>query len=74
MSGCRTEPDFEMPDHRYTLIIPTYNRPQELELLVQFLRRQGADFPVIVLDSSAPAERSRNRSLLESAGSNFAYE
>ncbi len=74
MSGCRTEPDFEMPDHRYTLIIPTYNRPQELELLVQFLQRQGADFPVVVLDSSAPAERSRNRSLLEGAGSNFAYE
>ena len=35
------------------MIIPTFNRPKQLKALLHHLRRQGADFLVIVLDSSA---------------------
>jgi glycosyltransferase domain-containing protein len=36
----------------YTLIVPTYNRPELLARLLGFLGRQGARFAVLVLDSS----------------------
>jgi glycosyltransferase domain-containing protein len=43
-----------MPAARYTLVIPTYNRPEELGRLLRFLAYQQASFPVLVLDSSRP--------------------
>src|SRR6185436_1574729 len=48
---------------RYTLLIPTYNRPEDLGRLLRFLAAQKADFPVRVLDSSRPEAHEQNRAL-----------
>lgn len=45
---------------RYTLVIPTYNRPEELGRLLRFLAHQKAGFTVLVLDSSRPEIKERN--------------
>ena len=45
----------------FTLIIPTYNRPVELERLLAYLGMAGAGFPVEILDSSDAAAAARNR-------------
>ena len=45
---------------KYTLLIPTYNRPQLLERLLRYLERQRASFPILVADSSNPETRSQN--------------
>ena len=44
----------------YTLVVPTYNRPEEFGRLLRFLASQKADFPVLVLDSSRPEVHERN--------------
>jgi glycosyltransferase domain-containing protein len=44
----------------YTLVVPTYNRPEELGRLLRFLASQRAEFPVLVLDSSRPENHERN--------------
>jgi glycosyltransferase domain-containing protein len=46
---------------RYSLVIPTYNRPEDLGRLLRFLAFQKAAFPVLVLDSSRPENAERNR-------------
>ncbi|OGA43806.1 MAG: hypothetical protein A3G24_18120 [Betaproteobacteria bacterium RIFCSPLOWO2_12_FULL_62_13] len=45
---------------RFTLVVPTYNRPVELSRLLAYLARQRAGFPVLVLDSSEPATQEAN--------------
>ena len=45
---------------RYTLIIPTYNRPEDLRRLLGFLAHQQAAFKILVLDSSQPENYERN--------------
>jgi glycosyltransferase domain-containing protein len=52
----------------YTLIIPTYNRPESLGRLLRYLRSQGAQFQIRILDSSRPAERAANRAAIASVG------
>ena len=49
---------------KFTLIVPTYNRPAELARLMEYLARLRADFPVLVLDSSEPATRQANKAAL----------
>lgn len=49
-----------MLEGRYTLIIPTYSRPDDLGRLLRFLARQQAAFRVLVLDSSRPEVQERN--------------
>jgi glycosyltransferase domain-containing protein len=49
-----------MLKNRFTLIIPTYNRPGDLGRLLRFLAYQKATFPILVLDSSTPANKARN--------------
>jgi glycosyltransferase domain-containing protein len=44
----------------YTLVIPTYNRPLLLDSLLTHLEQAGADFPILVLDSSIPETQSKN--------------
>lgn len=55
-------------ERRYTLLVPTYNRPQELGQLLRFLARQGTPFPVLVLDSSRDDVRAANRDAIRAAG------
>lgn len=40
--------------NNYTLVVPTYNRAEDLGRLLRFLERQNAPFPILVLDSSRP--------------------
>ena len=47
----------------YTLVIPTYNRSGQLAALLRYLERNRAAFPVLVLDSSGPDHRQRNRDM-----------
>lgn len=56
---------------RFTLIVPTYNRPMELARLVAYLDRQHPEFLVLVLDSSEPATLEVNRAVVERAGFNI---
>lgn len=49
-----------MAETQYTLVIPTYNRPDDLGRLLRFLAHQEAVFPVLVLDSSRPEICERN--------------
>ena len=44
----------------YTLLIPTYNRPDELARLLDYLVRRRAGFPILVLDSGTPENREEN--------------
>jgi glycosyltransferase domain-containing protein len=46
---------------KYTLVIPTYNRSGQLLRLLQYLKRERADFPIVVLDSSEPEAFSSNQ-------------
>src|SRR5262245_66097893 len=45
---------------RFTLLLPTYNRPEELARLLRYLTRQRERFPVLVLDSSDGPSQERN--------------
>lgn len=49
-----------MSEKRYTLVIPTYNRPDELGRLLRFLAHQRAEFRILVLDSSRSEVKERN--------------
>lgn len=53
-------------NEKYTLIIPTYNRPALLARLLGYLERQRAPFPILILDSSHSDALARNK---ESIGS-----
>ncbi len=46
---------------KFTLIVPTYNRPVELSRLLGYLARQRPNFPVLVLDSSEPSTQQANK-------------
>jgi glycosyltransferase domain-containing protein len=52
----------------YTLIIPTFNRPSLLGTLLAHLRRSGANFPIIVLDSSADEVKQQNAVAIANSG------
>lgn len=45
---------------RFTLLVPTYNRPEELARLLRYLTRQRVRFPILVLDSSDGPSQARN--------------
>jgi len=57
----------------YTLVVPTYNRPQLLNALLRFLDRTSAEFPIIIIDSSASTVRHLNRDLVGRIGLSVQY-
>ncbi len=57
----------------FTLLIPTYNRPDLLERLLLFLVSQRAPFPIQIHDSSEEATRQVNRSLVRALALNLHY-
>src|SRR5690348_5917025 len=59
---------------RYTLVIPTYNRPEELDRLLRFLAWQKAQFKILVLDSSQPEVKERNASYARQLGLDLRIE
>ena len=50
----------EDPAGSYTLVIPTFNRPELLGRLLRYLELQSARFSVLVLDSSTADNKIRN--------------
>jgi glycosyltransferase domain-containing protein len=52
----------------HTLVIPTYNRPEELRRLTLYLESAGLESRVLVLDSSPAKAYNRNRSTIRKAG------
>lgn len=48
----------------YTLVIPTYNRPEALARLLRHLAAHEVRFPVRILDSSRPEVRATNAALV----------
>lgn len=44
----------------YTLAVRTYNRAVRLARLLDYLEREKADFPIVVLDSSEEPAREQN--------------
>lgn len=59
---------------KFTLIVPTYNRPADLLRLLAYLAGLRADFPVLVLDSSGPETQQANREAADRSGLNVRYE
>jgi glycosyltransferase domain-containing protein len=51
-----------------TLIVPTYNRPQLLAALLEYLETEKADCRVLVLDSSSPDVLAANRNRMAGCG------
>jgi glycosyltransferase domain-containing protein len=51
-----------------TLIVPTYNRPQLLAALLEYLEIEKADCRVLVLDSSRPDVLAANRNRMMTCG------
>jgi glycosyltransferase domain-containing protein len=55
---------FPYPEPDYTLLIPTFNRPVELGMLLRYLTHHEARFRIIVLDASNPSDQRRNATML----------
>jgi glycosyltransferase domain-containing protein len=55
-----------------TVIIPTYNRSEDLARTVRFLRRHSSPFPIIIADGSKDEQASRNAKCQE-LGENIIY-
>lgn len=53
--------------HDFTLVIPTYDRAQLLAALLSYLEAEGADFRVLVLDSSSPEVMAANRARVQAS-------
>ena len=52
----------------FTLVIPTYNRPKQLEAFLSYLSAGGPpQCQILILDSSQPAPRAANRKIAELA-------
>src|SRR6202165_4427458 len=58
---------------RDTPVFPTYVRPQLLARLLQYLERERAPFPILVLDSSGPDALGRNKESITSAHLNIRH-
>jgi glycosyltransferase domain-containing protein len=57
----------------FTLVIPTYNRPNQLRALLTYLSANGVQSPVLILDSSEPKPRAANRRIIAQAKINLDY-
>ena len=57
----------------FTLVIPTYNRPHSLSALLSYLQAEQARFRILVLDSSEPRSRARNKTNASSAKLNVEW-
>jgi len=59
---------------RYTLLIPTYNRPDHLRRLLGYLAARRFEFPIRVLDSSSGDGLSQNRQTVGGRELDIAHE
>lgn len=62
---------------RFTLMVPTYNRPGDLARLLRYLAHHSVAFPILVLDSGDDASKTANAALVSEVDLNIrliAYE
>ena len=59
---------------RYTLLIPTYNRPAYLRSLLGYLAARRFEYPIRVLDSSSEQALSENREAIRQAGLDVSHK
>jgi glycosyltransferase domain-containing protein len=59
---------------RFTLIVPTYNRPGELARLLQYLENHQVGFPILVLDSSVHETQAANQARVQASKCTIRYE
>jgi glycosyltransferase domain-containing protein len=59
---------------RYTLLIPTYNRPALLRSLIGYLGARGFPYPTRVLDSSLPEAVAANRDTIAGSKLNIGHQ
>lgn len=54
--------------YRFTIVIPTFNRPDYLQRLLRYYNRSGSDhyFKIIVADSSYPENKPKNAEIINS--------
>ena len=57
----------------FTLVIPTYNRPKQLQALLTYLAAQQPRCRILILDSSQPEQRHANRKIAELANFKLEY-
>ena len=57
----------------YTLVVPTYNRSNDLAVLLAYLQAQQADFRILVLDSSKKSELTKNRKAAKAVSLNIEH-
>lgn len=59
---------------KFTLLVPTYNRPEDLRRLLTYMKRGGSQFRVVVLDSSGQESAlAENRILAQKLGPPFEH-
>ena len=57
----------------FTLVIPTYNRPKQLDALLTYLGAQQSQCHVLIPDFSQPKQRQANRKIAELANLKLKY-
>src|SRR5262245_14278194 len=57
----------------FTLVIPTYNRPKQLEALLTHLAAQKPECRILILDSSEPRSRAANHRVVDLAKLRLEY-
>ena len=62
------------PRRRYTLLIPTYNRPAYLRSLLGYLAARRFEYPIRVLDSSFAEALAQNREAIRQAGLDVSHQ
>jgi glycosyltransferase domain-containing protein len=62
------------PRARYTLLIPTFNRPAYLRSLLGYLAARRFRYPVRILDSSSADASAQNRETIGRGGLDIEYE
>lgn len=59
--------------HRFNLIIPTFERPAALKALLVFLAARQFRYPIVILDSSSEAVRAENIANVKGLGLKIGY-
>ncbi|MBU0536363.1 MAG: TIGR00180 family glycosyltransferase [Nanoarchaeota archaeon] len=57
----------------YTLIVPTYNRPDYLERVLSYFQKKGVESRIIIADSSLPRYKKRNEEVIKKIGIHVDY-
>jgi hypothetical protein len=62
------------PRSRYTLVIPTFNRPAHLRRLLGYMAARRFEYPIRVLDSSGDDALAQNRETVGRGGLDLVHD